>query len=121
GAGQREHAPQGGGGGGVRAGRGTAGGHRRARGRAPGAAGRSGNHHHGGRRVNVHEYQARELLGRFGIPFPPGEVATTPDEARAIAQRLGVRGEGGGGGRGAGRARVHAGGRGRDGGGKRDK
>jgi len=58
--------------------------------------------------VNVHEYQARELLGRFGIPFPPGEVATTPDEARAIAQRLG--------GRVVVKAQVHAGGRGKAGG-----
>ncbi len=66
--------------------------------------------------MNVHAYQARELLGRFGIPFPPGEVATTPDEARAIAQRLGVRGEGGGGGRVVVKAQVHAGGRGKAGG-----
>ena len=39
--------------------------------------------------MNLHEYQARRLLAVFGIPFPAGEVAATPDEARAIAQRLG--------------------------------
>jgi len=64
--------------------------------------------------VNLHEYQARRLLGEFGIPFPAGEVATTPDEARAIAQRLG-----GGGGRGGPvvvKAQVHSGGRGKAGG-----
>jgi len=39
--------------------------------------------------VNLHEYQARDILRRHGIPVPPGEVAETPDQARAIAQRLG--------------------------------
>ena len=41
--------------------------------------------------MNLHEYQAREILRRYGIPVPDGDVATTPDEARAIAQRLGGR------------------------------
>jgi succinyl-CoA synthetase beta subunit len=58
--------------------------------------------------VNLHEYQARELLRRHGIPVPAGEVATTAEEARAIAARL------------AGpvvvKAQVHAGGRGKAGG-----
>jgi len=58
--------------------------------------------------VNLHEYQARELLRRYGIPVPDGDVATTPDEARAIAQRLG--------GRVVVKAQVHAGGRGKAGG-----
>jgi len=64
--------------------------------------------------VNLHEYQARDILRRHGIPVPPGEVATTPGEARASATRLG------GGGRGEGKvvvkAQVHAGGRGKAGG-----
>ena len=64
--------------------------------------------------MNLHEYQARHLLGEFGIPFPAGEVATTPDEARAIAQRLG--GGGGGGGPVVVKAQVHSGGRGKAGG-----
>jgi len=58
--------------------------------------------------VNLHEYQAREILRRHGIPVPDGDVATTPDEARAIAQRLG--------GRVVVKAQVHAGGRGKAGG-----
>jgi len=58
--------------------------------------------------VNLHEYQARDILRRHGIPVPPGEVATTPAEARAIAERLG--------GRVVVKAQVHAGGRGKAGG-----
>jgi len=58
--------------------------------------------------VNLHEYQAREILRRHGIPVPPGEVATTPAEARAIADRLG--------GKVVVKAQVHAGGRGKAGG-----
>src|ERR1700734_3591093 len=45
--------------------------------------------HHGGERVNIHEYQAKEILGRFGIPVAPGDVARTADEAEAIAARYG--------------------------------
>jgi len=58
--------------------------------------------------VNLHEYQARDILRRHGIPVPPGEVATTPAEARAIAERLG--------GKVVVKAQVHAGGRGKAGG-----
>jgi len=58
--------------------------------------------------VNLHEYQARDILRRHGIPVPPGEVATTPAEARAIADRLG--------GKVVVKAQVHAGGRGKAGG-----
>jgi succinyl-CoA synthetase beta subunit len=58
--------------------------------------------------VNVHEYQAREILREHGIPVPAGEVATSPDEAEAAAQRLG--------GRVVVKAQVHAGGRGKAGG-----
>ena len=60
--------------------------------------------------MNLHEYQARDILRRHGIPVPPGEVATTPAEARAIADRLG------GGGKVVVKAQVHAGGRGKAGG-----
>ena len=60
--------------------------------------------------MNLHEYQARDILRRHGIPVPPGEVATTTDEARAIAARLG------GGGAVVVKAQVHAGGRGKAGG-----
>ena len=65
--------------------------------------------------MNLHEYQARDILRRHGIPVPPGEVATTADEARAIAARLGG-GGGGGGGPVVVKAQVHAGGRGKAGG-----
>jgi len=58
--------------------------------------------------VNLHEYQARDILKRHGIPVPDGEVAESPAEARAIAQRLG--------GKVVVKAQVHAGGRGKAGG-----
>ncbi len=58
--------------------------------------------------MNLHEYQARDILRRYGIPVPAGEVARTPEEARAIAARLG--------GRVVVKAQVHAGGRGKAGG-----
>ena len=54
--------------------------------------------------MNLHEYQARELLRRAGIPVPPGEVATTPAEAKAAAERLGT-------GKVVVKAQVHSGGR----------
>ena len=39
--------------------------------------------------MNLHEYQAKELFERAGIPIAPGIVATTPAEARAAAQKIG--------------------------------
>jgi succinyl-CoA synthetase beta subunit len=61
-----------------------------------------------GDRVNIHEYQAKEILRALGVPIPAGEVATTPDQAHEIAARIGkavvVK------------AQVHAGGRGKAGG-----
>ncbi|HYM81019.1 MAG TPA: ADP-forming succinate--CoA ligase subunit beta [Candidatus Limnocylindria bacterium] len=39
--------------------------------------------------MNLHEYQAKELFARFGIPVLPGQVATTPEEARAVAAAIG--------------------------------
>ncbi|HSY83407.1 MAG TPA: ADP-forming succinate--CoA ligase subunit beta [Gemmatimonadaceae bacterium] len=58
--------------------------------------------------MNIHEYQAKELLRASGVPVPPGEVATTPDQAEAIAKRFG--------GTVVVKAQVHAGGRGKAGG-----
>ena len=58
--------------------------------------------------MNLHEYQARDILRRHGIPVPPGEVASTPAEARALAERFG--------GKVVVKAQVHAGGRGKAGG-----
>jgi succinyl-CoA synthetase beta subunit len=39
--------------------------------------------------MNLHEYQGKELFARFGIPVLPGQVAATPEEARAIAATIG--------------------------------
>jgi succinyl-CoA synthetase beta subunit len=58
--------------------------------------------------VKIHEYQAKVLLREFGVPVPDGDVAETPAQARAIAQRLG--------GTVVIKAQVHAGGRGKAGG-----
>jgi succinyl-CoA synthetase beta subunit len=58
--------------------------------------------------VNIHEYQAKDLLRAEGVPIPPGEVASTPEEAERIAGKLG--------GAVVVKAQVHAGGRGKAGG-----
>ena len=58
--------------------------------------------------MNIHEYQAKEILRGHGIPVPPGEVARAPEEAERIAAKYG-----------SGvvvKAQVHAGGRGKAGG-----
>jgi succinyl-CoA synthetase beta subunit len=39
--------------------------------------------------MKIHEYQAKEILARHGIPVNSGELATTPDEAEAIARKIG--------------------------------
>ena len=59
--------------------------------------------------MNVHEYQAKEILETHGVNVQRGEVASTPDEAEAIATKLDcplyiVK------------AQIHAGGRGKGGG-----
>jgi succinyl-CoA synthetase beta subunit len=58
--------------------------------------------------VNIHEYQAKDIFRKYGIPIPPGDVATTPEEAEAIARRFGTTV--------VVKAQVHAGGRGKAGG-----
>jgi succinyl-CoA synthetase beta subunit len=58
--------------------------------------------------MKIHEYQAKALLARHGVPVPRGEVATTPDEAEAAAKKLG--------GSVVVKAQIHAGGRGKGGG-----
>ncbi len=58
--------------------------------------------------MNIHEYQAKEIFRKYGIPIPPGEVATTPQEAEAIARKFGTTV--------VIKAQVHAGGRGKAGG-----
>jgi len=39
--------------------------------------------------MKVHEYQAKELFARYGIPVPPGTVVTSASEAEAVAARVG--------------------------------
>ncbi|MFL5691438.1 MAG: ADP-forming succinate--CoA ligase subunit beta [Ktedonobacteraceae bacterium] len=39
--------------------------------------------------MKIHEYQAKDILARYGVPIQPGRVAYTPDEAAAIARELG--------------------------------
>ena len=58
--------------------------------------------------MKLHEYQAKELLARYGVTVPKGKVARTPDEAEAAADELG--------GKVVVKAQVHAGGRGKAGG-----
>jgi succinyl-CoA synthetase beta subunit len=38
--------------------------------------------------MNIHEYQAKQLLAQHGVAVPPGEVCDTPEAAKAIAQKL---------------------------------
>ncbi len=59
--------------------------------------------------MNIHEYQAKQLLAKYGVAVPKGGVAFTPDEAVKVAEDLGgpvwvVK------------AQIHAGGRGKGGG-----
>src|SRR5574337_1411766 len=42
------------------------------------------------RKMKIHEYQAKEIMRRYGIPVQPGKVATTPREAEQIAWEFGV-------------------------------
>jgi succinyl-CoA synthetase beta subunit len=58
--------------------------------------------------MNIHEYQAKEILREFGVPIPPGDIATTPAEAEALAKKYGTAVMV--------KAQVHAGGRGKAGG-----
>ena len=59
--------------------------------------------------MKIHEYQAKELFKKFGVPVPEGEVAFSTSEAKGVAEKLGsfpvvVK------------AQIHAGGRGKGGG-----
>lgn len=59
--------------------------------------------------MNIHEFQAKQILGRFGAPVPKGQAAATPDEAAAAFTALGVP-------KAVIKAQIHAGGRGKVGG-----
>lgn len=56
--------------------------------------------------MNIHEYQARELFDKFGVATTKGGVASTPDEAVAVAEKLGTKEF-------VVKAQIHAGGRGK--------
>jgi succinyl-CoA synthetase beta subunit len=62
--------------------------------------------------MKIHEYQAKEILAKYGVPVPRGEVANTPEEASAVARKLFAEGASGV----VVKAQIHAGGRGKGGG-----
>src|SRR6266487_5113830 len=59
--------------------------------------------------MNIHEYQAKQLLAQLGVPVPQGKVAATPEEARSTAEKL----FGGGHRKVVVKSQIHAGGRGK--------
>ncbi|MFQ5724174.1 MAG: ADP-forming succinate--CoA ligase subunit beta [Terriglobia bacterium] len=58
--------------------------------------------------MKIHEYQAKQIFRHYGLPVPRGEVASSSEEARAVAERLGKEV--------VVKAQIHAGGRGKGGG-----
>jgi succinyl-CoA synthetase beta subunit len=58
--------------------------------------------------MKIHEYQAKQILKKYGVRIPQGEVADTPSRAREIADKIGPKV--------VLKAQVHAGGRGKGGG-----
>jgi succinyl-CoA synthetase beta subunit len=59
--------------------------------------------------MKIHEYQAKEIFRRFGVPTPRGEMVTSPEQARGVATKLGTPVV-------VVKAQIHAGGRGKAGG-----
>ena len=59
--------------------------------------------------MKIHEFQAKEILRKYGVPVPKGHVAKSPNEAEQAAKQLG-------GGTVVVKAQIHAGGRGKGGG-----
>ncbi|MBQ4372205.1 MAG: acetate--CoA ligase family protein, partial [Firmicutes bacterium] len=57
--------------------------------------------------MKIHEYQAKELMGAYGIPVPSGILALTADEAYEAAKQIGPC---------VIKAQIHSGGRGKGGG-----
>jgi succinyl-CoA synthetase beta subunit len=58
--------------------------------------------------MKIHEYQGKQLLAKYGVTVPRGEVVDSPDQARAVVERLGLPV--------VVKAQIHAGGRGKGGG-----
>lgn len=63
----------------------------------------------GGYKMNIHEYQGKEILRKYGVAVPNGRVAFSPDEAVKVAKELGSNVT-------VVKAQIHAGGRGKAGG-----
>ena len=59
--------------------------------------------------MNLHEYQAKQLLAKFGVAVPAGSVVSTAAEARAVADKLFASGKK----QGVVKSQIHAGGRGK--------
>lgn len=59
--------------------------------------------------MNIHEYQGKEILRKYGVAVPNGKVAFSPDEAVKVAKELGSNVT-------VVKAQIHAGGRGKAGG-----
>ncbi|HTT77607.1 MAG TPA: ATP-grasp domain-containing protein, partial [Candidatus Binataceae bacterium] len=59
--------------------------------------------------MNIHEFQAKQILRRFNVPVPKGEPATTPDEMAKAFETLGLP-------KAVAKVQIHAGGRGKAGG-----
>ena len=62
--------------------------------------------------MKIHEYQAKEILAKYGVPVPKGEMANTLEEANDVARKLFAEGASGV----VVKAQIHAGGRGKGGG-----
>ena len=59
--------------------------------------------------MKIHEYQAKQILAKYGVPVPAGEPVMNAADAKSVAERLG-------GGTVVVKAQIHAGGRGKGGG-----
>src|ERR1700694_862544 len=59
--------------------------------------------------MKIHEYQAKEIFRRFGVPTPRGQMVTSPEQAFEVAKSLGTPVV-------VVKAQIHAGGRGKAGG-----
>ena len=59
--------------------------------------------------MKIHEYQAKQILAKYGVPVPAGEAVMRAADAKGVAERLG-------GGTVVVKAQIHAGGRGKGGG-----
>ena len=78
----------------------------------PSNNGGPGNNGQGGSNLKIHEYQAKEILAKYGVAVPKGEMANTLEEAIEVTRLLFAEGASGV----VVKAQIHAGGRGKGGG-----